>query len=58
MATKKVMVEALVTMWTEIEIQVDEGDTIEESVYQWAKYYDEDMRIDEIKYITVLEEIE
>lgn len=58
MATKKVMVEALVTMWTEIEIQVDEGDTIEESVYQWAKYYDEDMRIDEIKYITVLEEID
>ena len=58
MATKKVRVEALVTMWTEIEIQVDEGDTIEESVYQWAKYYDEDMRIDEIKYITVLEEIE
>ena len=56
MAIKKVAVEALVTLWTEIE--VEEGETLEESVYQWAKYYDEDMRIDEIKYITVLEEID
>lgn len=56
MAIKKVAIEALVTLWTEIE--VEEGETLEESVYQWAKYYDEDIRLDEIKSITVLEDIE
>lgn len=52
----KVAVEALVTVWNEIE--VEEGDTLEEAVYRWAKHYDEDMRFDEVKFITVLEEIE
>lgn len=52
----KVAVEALVTVWDEIEIE--EGDTVEETVYRWAKHYDEDMRFEEIKFITVVEEIE
>lgn len=56
MEIRKVKVEALVTLWGEVE--VEEGETFEESVYRWAKYYDEDMSLDEIKFITVLEDIE
>lgn len=56
MAIKKVRVEALVSMWAEIEQEADEY--LEEAVYRWGKYYDENIRLEDIKYIEVLEEIE
>jgi hypothetical protein len=56
MAIKKVRVEALVTIWSEIE--VDEDEHIEEAVHRWGKHYDDDVWFDEIKFIEVVEEIE
>lgn len=56
MAIKKVKVEALVTIWTEIE--VEDGYTLEEAIHRWGKHYDDDVWFDEIKSIEVVEDIE
>lgn len=56
MAIKKVKVDALVTIWTEVEIE--EGDTIEECIHRWGKNYDDDVWFNDIQNIEILEEID
>lgn len=49
METKRLMIEVTATIWADVE--VDEGDTLEDAVHRWKRNYDEDMYISEVNFI-------